>query len=113
MQTKANGHKPTLLRNIFIAVALLETVALFGVAGFFHLRGKATGIITGYEEAAARAYQMGRPLPDTIFETGFFRVAVSSKSSTAQAPFRIRVAVRDRMFNTVLFEHERQVEILR
>jgi hypothetical protein len=110
--SKPPGSKNPLMK-VIVALALTESIVLVATAGFCLVRGRATGIATGYEEAAARAYQMGRPLPDTIFETGMFRVAVTSQSSTTQTPFRVRIAVKDRIFNSVLFQHVRPVEILR
>lgn len=99
--------------KVFLIFAFTEMMLLILIGGFCWLRGQATGIALGYEEAAARAIQMNRPIPDTIFEHGLYRVAVQSLSSNPSEPFRIHVAVRERITNATFYESERRVEVLR
>lgn len=107
------GKKIGVPLKVLVVVLVAELVFLPLLAGFFWLKGQASGIALGYEEASARAYQMGRPLPDTIFEKGFYRVAILNLSATNEEPFRVRIAVRDRLLNTTIFSSERRVEMLR
>lgn len=107
------GMKNTVPLKVLLIVLLSELVVLPFVAGVFWFKGQSSGIALGYEEASARAYQMGRPLPDTIFEKGFFRVAVSNISASSTEPFRVRIAVRDRITNATLYSSERRVEMLK
>lgn len=99
--------------KVFLIFAFAEMLVLVFLGGFCWLQGQATGIALGYEEAAARAIQMNRPIPDTIFEHGPYRVAVRSLSSNPSEPFRIHIAVRERITNATFYESERRVEILR
>lgn len=90
------------------AVVSVLVLILASAVGWMLVMTKAEGIAIGYMQAAGNATQVGRPIPDNIFESGAFRVqAISSKPEDGQ--MRMVVHVRERWLNTVLYTAERSV----
>lgn len=89
-------------------VALVVLLVIAAALAWLFVLTKAEGIAIGYMQAAGNATQVGRPIPDNIFETGGFRVqAVSSKQDDGQ--MRMVVHVRERWLNNILYTAERSV----
>ena len=81
-----------------IAVLIVIILVLIGggLAYFQYkfFKVKAEGIAIGYQRAAAAANQMGRPIPDSIFEEGSYRVEVKS-NFTGQGQGEMTINVKD------------------
>ena len=86
------SSRPKLRRVLWgsatVVVVVLAAI-VFGAWLSFH--AKAEGIAVGYLQAASSAYQMGRPIPDLIFET---MGSTGSRSCLRRAPTRPRVGSR-------------------
>ena len=96
---------------VFLIVIII--LILVGGLGFFKyefFKIKEEGIAIGYERAAAAAYQMGRPIPDSIFEEGSYRVEVKSIASQGQT--QITVNVKDLYSNITHYTLTRQISSL-
>ncbi len=78
---------------IAFLVILIIFILVGGFAYFEYMifKIKAEGIAIGYERAAAAASQMGRPIPDSIFEEGNYRVEVKSILGASQTDITINV----------------------
>ncbi|MBC7542938.1 MAG: hypothetical protein H7338_09430 [Candidatus Sericytochromatia bacterium] len=108
--TLATSPRPKFRRAIWITVAgILSVVLIIVGAAWISFRAKAEGIAVGYMQAASSAYQMGRPIPDAIFETGVYRVQVVSQVAADKGPGNITVYVKDRFLNQTFFEESRAV----
>jgi hypothetical protein len=101
---------PRLRRALWLTSSLVVALILMAlVAIWLSFKAKAEGLAVGYLQAASSAFQMGRPIPDTIFETGIYRVQVVSQGGTNQVPVVITVYVKDRFLNQTFFEESRSV----
>ncbi len=96
---------------IIILVIAIFVLIIGGLSAFQYLffKAKAEGIAIGYERAAAAAYQMGRPIPDNIFEEGNYRVEIKSTPATGGQPFSITINVRDRYTNITHYSYSQSV----
>ena len=110
--TSSPSARPGVRKALWITLASLLLV-LFAIlaAAWISFRAKAEGITIGYLQAANAAFQMGRPIPDSIFEAGFYRIEVKSQGGTDKTPVVITVYVKDRFMNQVFFEESRSVGI--
>ena len=98
-QGKAGKIKLSKQKIIIIGVAIILAILIGGFAFFQYafFKARAEGIAIGYEKAATSAYQMGRPLPNNIFEEDNYRVEIIS--SAIGQPFFITINVRDKYTN--------------
>lgn len=95
-KVKISKGKIALIGLVFVLVGVLVGFAFFKYAFF---KARAEGIAIGYEKAAASAYQMGRPIPNNIFEEENYRVEVTSPVVTLGQPMTITINVRDKYTN--------------
>src|SRR5689334_4775170 len=87
---KKSSYKLLVALVIFLIIVIIAGFSYFQYQFF---KSKAEGIAIGYAKAAAAAYQMGRPIPNTIFEVDHYRVEIVSAQ---QGPFSITINVKDR-----------------
>lgn len=100
----------------FFIVTLLIFLVLIGI-GFAYMqytlfKVKAEGIAIGYQRAAAAAYQMGRPIPDSIFEDGNYRVEVKTNFNASGQPTDLTVNVKDLYTNYTHYTSSRSLSNL-
>lgn len=97
-EVSKSNYKKTL---IIITLVMLLVFSIVSVTSFlyFSFKVKAEGIAIGYSKAAAAAFQMGRALPNTIFEEGNYRVEVVSSPAMPGQPFNMTINVRDKYTN--------------
>jgi hypothetical protein len=108
--TPATKPSPRLRRAILVTIGVVTGFIVLGLTIIWlSFKAKAEGLAVGYLQAASSAFQMGRPIPDTIFETGVYRVQVVSQGGTNQTPVVITVYVKDRFLNQSFFEESRSV----
>lgn len=105
---RGSGGKVT-----FFVMTFLIFLVLLG-AGFAYMQYalfkiKAEGIAIGYQRAASSAYQMGRPIPDSIFEDGNYRVEVKTNFNSAGQPTEISVNVKDLYTNITHYTSSRSL----
>ncbi|MFN8673111.1 MAG: hypothetical protein U0457_13655 [Candidatus Sericytochromatia bacterium] len=101
---KSVGLKIKLLLGlvVFLVLVLVGLILYFQYVLF---KTKAEGIAIGYKKAIVAAYQAQRPLPNTIFEEGNYRVEVNSQQ-TSSGQIKVSIAVRDKYSNVSHFNHE-------
>lgn len=97
-------------KSIIISSLILSLlVILFAFVGFqyslFKIKGE--GIAIGYAKAAISAYQMGRPIPDTIFEEENFRIEVKSELVSETKTFSILINIKDKYTNVTHFSYQK------
>lgn len=100
----------------FFIVTLIIFLILLGL-GFTYMqytlfKVKAEGIAIGYQRAAASAYQMGRPIPDSIFEDGNYRVEVKTNFNSSGQPSDVTVNVKDLYTNYTHYTSSRTLSNL-
>lgn len=100
----------------FFIVTLIIFLILLGL-GFTYMqytlfKVKAEGIAIGYQRAAAAAYQMGRPIPDSIFEDGNYRVEVKTNFNSSGQPSDVTVNVKDLYTNYTHYTSSRTLSNL-
>ena len=99
----------------FISILLIFIVFVIAVIAYMQyaiFKVKAEGITIGYQRAASSAYQMGRPIPDSIFEDGNYRVEVKTNFNSAGQPSDITVNVKDLYTNTTHYTSSRNLSNL-
>jgi hypothetical protein len=90
--------------SIFVLIVLIFTFLGFKYAAF---KIKGEGIAIGYSKAAISSYQMGRPIPDTIFEEDNFRIEVKSQLIPESKTFSIIINVKDKYTNITHFSYQK------
>jgi hypothetical protein len=106
----ATTSSSRLRKALWVSVGVGVSLILLALTVIWlSFKAKAEGLAVGYLQAASSAFQMGRPIPDTIFETGVYRVQVVSQGGASQTPVVITVYVKDRFFNQTFFEESRSV----
>lgn len=101
--------------SFFLAIILVFVILV--IAGFAYMqyaifKVKAEGIAIGYQRAASAAYQMGRPIPDSIFEDGNYRVEVKTNFNASGTPSEVTVNVKDLYTNTTHYSSSRNLSSL-
>ncbi len=101
------------IKAAFFIGTLAVFIILLGI-GFTYMqytlfKVKAEGIAIGYQKAAASAYQMGRPIPDSIFEEGNYRIDVKTSFNSSGQPSEINVVVKDVYTNYTHFMSSRSL----
>lgn len=99
-------------KTIIITTTLFSLIIIFlAFIGFQYsiFKVKGQGIAVGYAKAAISAYQMGRPIPDTIFEEENFRIEVKSELVSETKTFSIIINVKDRYTNVTHFSYQKFV----
>lgn len=99
-------------KRIIITTSIISLLIIaFAFIGFqyslFKIKGE--GIAIGYAKAAISAYQMGRPIPDTIFEEDNFRIEVKSELIPETKKFSIIINVKDKYTNVTHFSYQKFV----
>lgn len=101
--------------SFFFAIILVFVILV--IVGFAYMqyaifKVKAEGIAIGYQRAASAAYQMGRPIPDSIFEDGSYRVEVKTNFNSSGTPSEVTVNVKDLYTNTTHYSSSRNLSSL-
>ena len=95
--------------GLTIGIGLVVGVIIVVFLGWLSFVTRAQGIAEGYLQAATSAYQMGRPIPDTIFETGPYRIQATTMPQADGGSALITVTARDRFINHPFYEISRPV----
>lgn len=110
--TEPATSTPRLRRALWVTLGVAASIlALVLIVVWLSFKAKAEGLAVGYLQAASSAFQMGRPIPDTIFETGVYRIQVVSQGGVNGVPTVITIYVKDRFLNQTFFEESRSVGI--
>jgi hypothetical protein len=108
--TPTSPKSPRVRRALWVTIAIsVAAIIVALIIIWLGFKAKAEGLAVGYLQAASSAHQMGRPIPDTIFETGLYRVQVVTQGGTNQVPVVITVYVKDRILNQTFFEESRAI----
>ena len=106
-KSRSSGKFPFVLGILILsAMFVIAAVIYVPIATF---KFKAEGISIGYQRAASAAYQMGRPIPDTIFEEGNYRVEVKTSFNSSGQPSEILVNVKDIYTNMTHYTSSRSL----
>ncbi|MFN8578131.1 MAG: hypothetical protein U0354_14935 [Candidatus Sericytochromatia bacterium] len=99
----------------FIGTLIIFLIILgigFAYMQYTLFKVKAEGIAIGYQKAAASAYQMGRPIPDSIFEEGNYRVEVKTSFNSSGQASDITINVKDLYTNYTHYTSSRPLSNL-
>lgn len=99
VQVSKKSSTKTKLVLISFIMFILFAVASYASFMYFSFKVRAEGIALGYSHAASAAFQMGRALPNNIFEEGNYRVEVISSPAMPGQPFTMTINVRDKYTN--------------
>src|SRR4051812_4760465 len=101
MSTSSPTSSRSTLRRAVWGTVTVAVVVLLAVifSAWLSFHAKAEGMAVGYLQEARAAYQMGRPIPDSIFETGLYRVQTQSQAGADASSGAITVYVKDRFLN--------------
>jgi flagellar basal body-associated protein FliL len=104
--------KRKLSYKLLIGLVIFLILVIIGVLAsmqYMLFKAKAEGIAIGYARAAASAYQMGRQIPDSIFEVDLYRIEVQSTQPSAGQPYGVTVYVKDRYTNMTHYTFSQNV----
>lgn len=111
--TGSVGSKKKGSGKIKLLLALIVFLIFILIAGLLYFqyilfKTKAEGIALGYKKALVGAYQAQRPLQNTIFEEGNYRVDAKSQQLPS-GQVTIDISVRDKYSNVSHYDHHDEI----